>query len=192
MQLQQPLTWLLAAADVSIVLAQQSIIAIPDAARHLIEETLCGGHLPSLHVTPASVAGLVLVAFGSLVRLTCFRRLGTLFTFDLTILPTHNLITNGPYAWVRHPAYTGTLSMCLGIALVNLTPGGWLVESGVLGRGSFAAGLRALGAAVWFGWWLAVGMRRCRAEDAELKKKFGSEWDVYASRVRYWYIPGVL
>jgi protein-S-isoprenylcysteine O-methyltransferase Ste14 len=149
-------------------------------------------HAAPVFTTPATVIGASLVIFGSLLRLTCYRTLGQLFTFDLTILPKHTLITTGPYAYVRHPAYTGSLSMILGLALVNLTPGSWITEAGLLGHGKLGFAIRLLGGAAWWCWWLAVGLRRCRAEDAELRKTFGKQWGDYASRVPYWFVPGIL
>lgn len=40
--------------------------------------------------------------------------------------------------------------------------------------------------------WLAIGVHRARAEDAELRKYFGKEWDTYAQKVRWWFVPGGL
>lgn len=159
----------------------------------MIRQTICPStRSPYLHVSYFALLGASLVVFGSLLRLTCFRKLGSLFTFDLTILPTHSLVTGGPYGYVRHPAYTGTLSMCLGMALINLTPGSWVAECGILGRGDISTFLKILGASVWFSWWVAVGVTRCRAEDAELRKKFGAEWEQYSMQVRSWFVPGIL
>ena len=58
--------------------------------------------------------GFGIVAAGTLLRLTCYRYLGTLFTFDLTLFPKHTLVTAGPYGFVRHPAYLGSLLVFLG------------------------------------------------------------------------------
>lgn len=192
-QIQQPLIWICSGAELLLLATQQDVFPVSPSTSRLVESVLCPTtHHPNLHVSRFSLLGLGLVVFGSLLRLTCFRRLGNLFTFDLTIFPTHSLVTSGPYAYVRHPAYTGTLSMCLGVALVNLTPGSWVAECGVLGRGLPSVLLRAAGTAAWFGWWLAVGFTRCRSEDAELRKKFGTQWEEYASRVKSWFVPGLL
>ena len=71
-------------------------------------------HSPRLYTTPMTIIGASLVVFGSLLRLTCFRTLGQLFTFDLTLFPKHTLVTAGPYGFVRHPAYLGSLLVFLG------------------------------------------------------------------------------
>ena len=46
--------------------------------------------------------------------------------------------------------------------------------------------------AVWYAWWLAVGVRRARMEDAALRQEFGKEWDAYARAVPWWFFPGLL
>ncbi len=90
--------------------------------------------------------GAVVVSCGAVLRLACFRALGALFTFELTISPDHTLVTAGPYAHVRHPSYTGVYALLLGSSAVMLAPGAWLREAwlvpsacGVMG-GLVAAG----------------------------------------------------
>ncbi|KAI0339227.1 hypothetical protein BDW22DRAFT_1361704 [Trametopsis cervina] len=185
MKIQQPLMWLCA-------LAELSLIAYAPLSRWALSTATINASDVPVFATSTTVLGTVLVVLGAALRLSCFRALGSLFTFDLTILPEHTLVTRRAYAYVRHPAYSGSLSMIAGLALVNLTPGSWVAECGVLGRGRKGIAVRAIGGAAWWVWWLAVGIRRCEAEDAQLRKTFGKEWEVYAARVRYWFIPGVL
>ncbi|GJE91582.1 hypothetical protein PsYK624_077320 [Phanerochaete sordida] len=190
MKVQVPLIWACSAAE--LLLLATPHLAVPASAGRTLEAVLCAGaHKPALRASPFALAGLALVACGSMLRLACYRALGDLFTFDLTIFPSHALVTGGPYSWVRHPAYTGTLAMCLGIGLIGLTPGSWVAECAVR-AGWTSALLRLAGAAVWWCWWLSVGVTRCRAEDAELKKKFGAEWEKYAARVPWWFVPGLM
>lgn len=50
-------------------------------------------------------------------------------------------------------------------------------------------------AAVWAAWWawgVGCATRRSLAEDEEMRKMFGKEWEEYAKKVRWWYIPGVI
>ncbi|KAI0755376.1 hypothetical protein C8Q80DRAFT_1217024 [Daedaleopsis nitida] len=146
--------------------------------------------------------GLALVAAGTALRLACYRSLGPFFTFDLTLLPKHKLITSGPYNYVRHPAYAGSLLVLAGLGLTDLSPGGWIAECVSSGRptgGVFTAtalvGTVAwawIAFAVWYAWWLSVGVRRARMEDAALRKEFRDQWDTYATRVRWWFVPGLL
>jgi protein-S-isoprenylcysteine O-methyltransferase Ste14 len=49
--------------------------------------------------------------------------LGKRFTVEVTILPDHELVTNGPYRFVRHPSYTG---MMVAFAALALTFQNWL------------------------------------------------------------------
>jgi Putative protein-S-isoprenylcysteine methyltransferase len=132
--------------------------------------------------------GVVAVILGTYIRVDCFRTLGPLFTFDLTVHPEHKLITNRFYAYVRHPAYTGSILLVAGIALSHLTEGSWLTE---------CSPLRTPGSAiiVWASWWVwtvAVGVSRADAEDKQMQKLFHEEWDAYAARVTWWFLPGFI
>ncbi|KIM65860.1 hypothetical protein SCLCIDRAFT_111826 [Scleroderma citrinum Foug A] len=132
------------------------------------------------------LCGVVLVLMGASIRVRCFQELGQLFTFDLTMHPEHKLVTSGPYGIVRHPSYSGSMLLVIGIAFSHLTPGSLAVEC-VLG---------ALGSAlVWAAWWIwtmAVAKSRIFAEDKELQKRFGAEWEAYAANVKYWFLPGLI
>ena len=37
-----------------------------------------------------------------------------------------------------------------------------------------------------------VGYARAVAEDEQMKNRFGQEWERYATRVRYWFVPGLV
>jgi len=69
-----------------------------------------------------------------------FRELGPNFTFEASMSPNHSLATQGPYAVVRHPSYTGHFLMILGqIALLSshdlwITQVGLNTASGNAGR----------------------------------------------------------
>ena len=73
--------------------------------------------------------GALLIFFGHRVRpqlglliALCARfALGTNWSGRVTIKQDHALITSGPYAWVRHPIYTGILLMIGGSALAIAT-----------------------------------------------------------------------
>ena len=78
--------------------------------------------------------GLGLIPIGLAVREWAIIKLGHFFTRTVQIKPDHQLITNGPYRWIRHPAYTGMLLIDLGIALALGTwIGGMLTLVLVLG-----------------------------------------------------------
>lgn len=53
--------------------------------------------------------GMVAVWIGGAIRIACYRELGRLFTYELTIREKHRLVTSGPYSIVRHPSYSKSL-----------------------------------------------------------------------------------
>lgn len=145
---------------------------------------------------PLLLFGALSTIIGAALRLACFRALGRLFTFELTIDPTHTLITTGPYAALRHPSYTGVYLTLLGASAVALAPGSWLVECGL----GLSAEADAGAVLVWalLGFWIvkvyyALSSTNARIvrEDRELKKVFGTEWDKYAERVPWRLVPWV-
>lgn len=140
----------------------------------------------SLRSTPYFLIALVTVLFGSLLRIICFRTLGTLFTFRVAIRKDHRLITSGPYAYVRHPAY-------LGLNLVSLA-----IVHAIFSRGSYLSECLSAG---WMaeGWVMLIQVlvifpgthKRAIMEDELMKKQFGKEWEEWARSVRYRIYPGI-
>jgi protein-S-isoprenylcysteine O-methyltransferase Ste14 len=145
------------------------------------------------YTSPLFLFGVIITISSTYLRFACFHALGHGFTYDLAIRDSHKLITSGPYSIVRHPSYTAAIGAVLGITLVQLSPGTVWWEATVLE--SWFGYL--VGVAVW-GVWLAIvcGMMtvllRAPTEDAMLKETFGKEWEVYAKRVKYWFIPGII
>ena len=131
---------------------------------------------------------LTTVASGTL-RLACYKTLGSLFTFELTLRSDHRLVTRGPYSFVRHPSYSGVVLGVIGTLLVHFGPGSWWARAGWQST--------LLGQVYAMCWWamevyvLSSIMARAPTEDALLKKEFGAEWDAWAARVPYRVIPGV-
>ncbi|KAH7885644.1 hypothetical protein F5I97DRAFT_1810689 [Phlebopus sp. FC_14] len=151
-----------------------------------VDATFCPGSRPQGVLTPTFLLGVMLVALGTFIRVRCFRELGQLFTFDLTIHPEHKLVTSGFYQYVRHPSYSGSMLLIMGLTLSHLTGGSWAVECSVLGPISS----KVLWA-VWWIWSISVATSRAVAEDHELQKLFGSQWDSYAANVKSWFVPGL-
>jgi protein-S-isoprenylcysteine O-methyltransferase Ste14 len=137
---------------------------------------ICPAAEDDIRTTPLFVIGVVAVVLGSYIRVDCFRTLGEMFTFDLTIHPRHKLVTGRFYSYVRHPAYTGSILVVAGLAFSHLTSGSWLTECGPLQT----PGSAGLVWAMWWIWTLAVGFSRAQAEDKEMRKLFGVEWDKWA------------
>jgi len=76
------------------------------------------GRLP--HPLVFYVTGLVLLVAGLIVRWIAIIHLGRFFTVNVAIAKDHKLITSGPYRFLRHPSYSGTLLMFLGFGLCML------------------------------------------------------------------------
>jgi protein-S-isoprenylcysteine O-methyltransferase Ste14 len=75
----------------------------------------------------------------------------------------HQLITRGPYSYVRHPMYAGLTLAVLGGLLLYQT---WTM-----------AALLLLPLALW---------RRARREEQVLASEFGAAWQAYCQRVPGW------
>lgn len=173
-----------------------TILWICAAFESMLYASSLGFHLPSVcsasssvRITPLFLIGSLSILLGTYIRLDCFRTLGELFTFDLTIHPQHRLVTKRFYAYVRHPAYTGSLLLVAGIAFAHLSDGAWLTECGPLRA---IPGLSIVVWALWWSWTLTVGVSRATAEDKQMRKLFHEEWDRYAVAVPWWFFPGVL
>jgi protein-S-isoprenylcysteine O-methyltransferase len=109
------------------------------------------------------VAGLVLFAAGLALRWGSIAWLGRWFTFDVAVAEDQRVVDSGPYRFVRHPAYTGSLLSFVGLGLC----------------GGNAASLAVL--VVPIAW--AFG-HRIAIEEAALTAALGSRYADYASRTR--------
>jgi protein-S-isoprenylcysteine O-methyltransferase Ste14 len=113
--------------------------------------------------------GAALMLGGILVRARAVAQLGTYFRTEVTLLDDHRLVTEGLYARIRHPAYTGALLTCAGVGL---------------GTGSLV-GLAAmiLLPGLAFAW-------RIRVEERALAERFGGAWTEHRARTAA-LIPGI-
>ena len=177
--------WCIAATEAVYAITHYFDTTLSPSLSAYVDASICPATRPHI-VTPLFLTGVLLTVVGMLIRIQCFRELGQLFTFDLTILPDHKLVTSGFYGYVRHPSYTGSILIVIGLTLSQLTPGSLAMECSVLGP---------VGSVIlWTAWWmytLSVGISRAIAEDKELQKLFGSEWDAYAVTTKYWFCPGL-
>ena len=118
-----------------------------------------------LRVLISIVAGVlaILAAIGSVWLITAaVKTLGKEWSLTARLVEGHKLATSGPYAWVRHPIYTGMLGM--------------LVATGL----AYSRWLSLLAAVVVF----FIGtMIRVRSEEKLLREAFGKEFANYAQRV---------
>ena len=114
-------------------------------------------------IAPSAIQyiGLLLIPTGLAIREWAIIKLGRFFARTVQIEPGHRLITDGPYRWLRHPAYTGMVLIYLGIALAL---GTWL------------------GGVVTLGVMLAATLYRIRVEEQVLIQVFGNEYREYMKR----------
>jgi|SRR5215467_13389901 len=101
--------------------------------------------------------GIALTWVGVAVAVWARYCLGVYWSARVTLKEGHQLIRSGPYAFVRHPIYTGMLVAAVGAALVV---GEW--------RGIVAVILL-----------LAAHSRKAMREEALLTKEFGEEYTSY-------------
>jgi protein-S-isoprenylcysteine O-methyltransferase len=66
---------------------------------------------------PLFWTGCALMVAGMGFRWWAVRVLAVHFTVDVAIRDDHQLIRSGPYHWLRHPSYTGSLATFHGFAL---------------------------------------------------------------------------
>ena len=137
---------------------------------------------------PQLAFGLVLTTAFSALRFTAFQTLGRFFTYQLSILPDHKLVTHGLYSYVRHPSYTAVPFVFTGVLLTITAPGSVVYD--YLGVDSTRKLMILLAVVIARGTY--VFMCRAEVEDQVLRKEFGKEWEDWTRVVRYKFIPGVL
>jgi protein-S-isoprenylcysteine O-methyltransferase Ste14 len=63
--------------------------------------------------------GVIMILLGLAFAVWARRHLGGNWSGTVTVKENHMLIRTGPYAWVRHPIYTGLLTAVLGTAVAR-------------------------------------------------------------------------
>ena len=130
---------------------------------------------------------LALIIAGTALRVSCYRHMRTQFTFQLAILDGHKLVTDGPYAYVRHPSYTGVICVVIASTVFNLGRGSWWVECAI--QNGLHWRLLGILHVVWSIAFVYVVVARCKVEDKVLKEHFGKDWVQWAKQVPYRVIP---
>lgn len=110
----------------------------------------------------AGVIAIVTAGGSALLIMAAVRTLGREWSVTARLVEGHKLKTSGPYAYVRHPIYTGMLGMLLatGLAISH-----WI------------------GLLVAFLIFMAGTIIRVRSEEKLLREAFGEEFVNYARRV---------
>lgn len=106
------------------------------------------------------IAGYVVVAIGLFVSMWAQWALGSNWSGHIGVHKKHQLVTTGPYKWVRNPMYSGMWISGIGICLVSL---------------NVFYSLAALT-------WALAFSTRIPAEEAVMKAKFKRKYDQYCSQ----------
>lgn len=136
---------------------------------------LCGGawdnrHWPGLAFpTPIQILGFATIGAGVWLRKRTAEIMGAHFKVRIQSSSEHELVQSGPFRLLRHPSYASLGLVAIGTALATR---------------SLLAFLAAL-----LIWLPAAGVRIIR-EEAFLAKRFGDDYDTYASRT-WRLVPGI-
>jgi protein-S-isoprenylcysteine O-methyltransferase len=105
--------------------------------------------------------GIILILAGVGFRFWSVMTLGRFFHLKIVIQEKHQLITSGPYRYLRNPSYTGVILTFIGF---GIGIGNWLSLIILFARG------------------LATFARRILFEDMALSKRFGHEYEAYQKK----------
>jgi protein-S-isoprenylcysteine O-methyltransferase Ste14 len=113
--------------------------------------------------------GLAIVVFGIALREWSVLSLGRYFTVSVMVAPGQTLVERGPYRWLRHPAYSGSI---LGLVGFPLSVGTWV------------------GALLVLVFSLSGYLNRVRIEEEALLEVLGSEYRDYMHHT-WRFFPGL-
>lgn len=113
--------------------------------------------------------GGVLCVLGLALRWYAILYLGRYFTVNVAIAADHRVIDTGPYRYVRHPSYSGSLLVFAGL---GITFGNWL-----------SLALLVVPVLLAFAWRMAI-------EERALSQALGDAYVRYMARTRR-LIPGI-
>lgn len=105
--------------------------------------------------------GFCLMGLGLLIRAVAFRKLRPWFTTAVRPVADRRLVMDGPYRWVRHPAYSGAILYTIG--------------TGLFLGGTWSAGLLTL-------FTLAAYVYRMNVEERFLSARFPASYASYRRR----------
>ena len=111
--------------------------------------------------TAAIVAGLVLMVAGAVFNVLGRVYLKSNWANQIKIYEGHWLVTEGPFAVVRHPLYASLICMFVGGSLIYANVASLLLALGIF---------------------VPMMYVRARKEDALLEEAFGEQFDAYAHR----------
>lgn len=116
---------------------------------------------PTLSAVAAAAA--IAAAWGSVwLMLWAIKTLGRQWAVEARLVDDHQLITNGPYAFVRNPVYVGFFGLSIATGVVVTTPMALIASIALFIAGTIV---------------------RVRIEERLLRGAFGPAFDRYAERV---------
>ncbi|KAF9045314.1 hypothetical protein BJ165DRAFT_1476653 [Panaeolus papilionaceus] len=179
--------WLHTIAEIAVIVAAQ--FPGTEWSKNTLALLLPNRDPNSIALNIWATLGCLIVLAGCGLRYWCYRELGRHFLFEVAILKDHKLITTGPYAYVRHPSYSGVFISYLGMSLFYPFAGSWLYESEIYKSPTAWLVLGTLGFIITQPFFMIC--RRLVHEDAIVAQAFGKEWKEWANKVRWRVIPGV-
>lgn len=119
------------------------------------------GRIPGSLNSTFSWVGIAIMLLGFFMRVWAARTLGEFYTRTLVVGTHQVLVENGPYRWLRHPGYFGTVALWLGAGLAS---GNIFI-------------LIAIGVIV-----LPAYIYRIHVEEIMLHQRFGSDFEQYTKQ----------
>ena len=113
--------------------------------------------------------GLFIFLVGYIFMIWAPLHLGKQFSWLVTVQEEHELITDGPFRYMRHPRYSGIILWVFGVALIFVSIAG-LVLAVLMS---------------------ALMLLRIPKEEKMLHQEFGEEWEDYCKRTTKKVIPFV-
>lgn len=107
--------------------------------------------------------GITMMLLGVALRQWAISLLGRHFAVTVRVLANHHLVQSGPYRYIRHPAYAGSLLTLVGLGVVLRS---WLAALAIL---------------LIF---TAAYSYRIRVEEALLAQELGEEYVAYRRRTK--------
>jgi protein-S-isoprenylcysteine O-methyltransferase Ste14 len=95
--------WIWLAIGVSVIAANAALFLVPP-------------RFPGNSSAYTALAAILILA-GIGIRWWAIVSLGRFFSVDIALQEQHQVVQEGPYRWVRHPAYTGLLIIFLGMGI---------------------------------------------------------------------------
>ena len=113
--------------------------------------------------------GLIIFLVGYIFMIWAPFHLGKQFSWLVTVQEEHELVTDGPFRYMRHPRYSGIILWVFGVALIFLSITG-LVLAVLMS---------------------ALMLLRIPKEEKILHEEFGKEWEEFCKRTTKKVIPFV-